>query len=180
MRASLVNPISTDKTDNSELKADENFVRFDSLDKASEELRKTASLARRHIDILSARCFDKLYANTDLIDVISIVARRHASARIRILIKDSTNLGSYHPLVALAQRLSSKITIKTVQADIEAPTSTYLISDEQHLLRFSDEENAVGYVRHSAPAESSQLLTDFTHYWALYSYIDTNLRRLTL
>jgi len=144
-------------------------------------MREFAGLAQRSIDIFSHQLNPVLYDDAELVDAISALARGGRQTRIRILVRDPRPLyGSDRPLLTLTQRLPSHIHIRAYIEGASDPRLGFFCVDAEHLVRFADEPALKGFARHSARAESRQLLDEFEHLWIYGSREDSNLRRLSL
>lgn len=144
-------------------------------------LREFASLASRSIDIFSHQLTVAIYGDDELAEAVSQLARRGAQTRVRILVRDTRPLQSAdHPLVRLAQRLPSHITIRAYTEGAQDAQMGFFCTDASHLIHFLDEPGLKGYARRNARAESRHLLAEFEHLWIYGSKTDVNLRRLSL
>ncbi len=144
-------------------------------------LRQFSQQARRSVDIFTQTLPSGLYADTQLVDNLSRLARRDANAVIRIIVRDTRPLLSgSQPLVHLARRLPSKIEIRQYTEGAADPNYSYFCVDRNALIAFSDETVPAGFARSQARAESRKLLEDFNYLWSHGSRSDPNLRILHL
>lgn len=168
--------------DISELKLGESDAR---LKLASSEDHRAAALAlarqaRSTLDIFTPNLEKALYDTPALLDAIKQLAIRHARARIRILVQDASHaVKNGHRLIYLAQRLPSKITLRTPSAEYKAQRQCFLIADGIGLMRRIDVERYEGVLNFKAPLEAKEYAKFFDEVW-LHSEVDPYLRRLTI
>lgn len=144
-------------------------------------LREFSHQARRSVDIFTQTLPLGLYADTQLVNNLSSLARRNANSVIRIIVRDTRPLLSgSQPLVHLARRLPSKIEIRQYIEGAADPDHSLFCVDRSALIAFSDEAVPAGFARGQARAESRRLLEDFNYVWNHGSRSDPNLRILHL
>lgn len=154
---------------------DRNILRIESPSAACNQLISTAQRAKRHLDILSHALV--LYDNDALQDALSHFVRRHRSLQARILIKDSNPLvGRSHRLVTLAQRLPSKIRLKTLDKDAPPLKDSYCLIDNS-LVYFETEMDSIGFSADD-PALTRHYRNSFDELWQHQSHADTQLSQL--
>ncbi|WP_230515302.1 GNAT family N-acetyltransferase [Teredinibacter turnerae] len=135
-----------------------------------------ARTASRTLDILCANLTPAVWANEEVLEGVSALARRSASSQIRLLIADSKPLqGVSHPLVRLVQRLPSTLQIRVINAEVSAPDHAYAIADRQRIAFLNDEASYNGFVNYRAPAECRHQLDEFDRFWNYNSSSDPNL-----
>lgn len=156
-------------------------LRLDNIAGFQIHLQQITLVASTNLDILSHHLDKPLYAASPFVQAVSRLARRSPNSQVRILLRDSKPLqGSSHPLVLLAQRLPSRITLRTLQEATQNPETAYVISDRRRLVYFNSEADMVGFANYQAAAESQHQLDEFEHLWHSYSVADPNLARLNL
>lgn len=135
--------------------------------------------ASRCIDIFSQSLPSLIY-NSEFAKALSQFARAHRYSQVRILLTDSQNLGSGNPVVTLAQRLPSSISLRVLNKEIDATNFGFTCADKQGLVFFNNEEALDGFVNYQARAESAQQLITFDYWWHSHSESDPNLAHLAL
>ncbi|MEW5757214.1 MAG: hypothetical protein AB1810_13015 [Pseudomonadota bacterium] len=137
-----------------------------------------ASQARLTLDIFTPDLEKPLYDTPEFLQAVKQLAIRHARTRIRILVQDATHaVKNGHRLIYLAQRLSSKITLRTPSAEYKPQRQCFLIADGIGLMRRIDAERYEGALNFKAPMEAKEYEKFFDEVW-LHSEIDPYLRRL--
>lgn len=159
---------------------DNSVLRLSSEQEFSKHFKFMCLCGLRSLDILSidlrANRFDHETTN-----FISRLARYHRNVKVRILVQNTQQLvGSSHPLVNLAQRLTSSISIRKLKEEPDRPEQGYAIFDKSMLLYYNDEREATGFANYQAPAESEHFTEAFERMWQYYSETDPNLVQLHL
>src|SRR5690606_12528436 len=127
----------------------------ETLDQFRLHLKQITEAANRTLDILSHHLEKPLYAEAGFVEAVSRVARYSANSMVRILLRDSAPLNAAsHPLVLLAQRLPSRIIIRTLTEQPQNHDMAYLITDRRRLVYFNNESELVGFACYQAAAES--------------------------
>src|SRR5690606_36922138 len=117
------------------------------------------------------------YADSQLVENLSSLARRNANSKIRIIVRDTRPLLSgSQPLVNLARRLPSSVEIRQYTEGATDPDHSFFCVDRCALVVFSDETIPIGFARKQARAESRKLLEEFNYLWNHGSRNDPNLR----
>lgn len=133
------------------------------------------------LDILSQQLTPSLYANAELVEATSKLARFSRRSRVRLLVQDTRPLrGITHGLVQLAQRLPSRVALRGLNEQPQDPLVGYCIIDREALVYFNQEAELTGFVNLNARAETRHLLEEFNHLWEHYSVTDPNLKKLHL
>ena len=142
-------------------------------------MQHVTKVAIRTIDILSNHLAKEIFDDAQFVETLSQLARRSPNSAVRILLRDSQPLqGISHGLVNLSQRISSRVTIRTLAEQPQNPDKAYLISDRKRLVYFNDESTLVGFANYSAAAEAMHELDEFDNLWERHSSADPNLARL--
>ncbi len=171
----------SDKTANIEALFADNICRFNETEDIHCHLPLLTSCTSRHIDILSDHLAHPIFTEKYFVETLSFIARKSRYSRIRILLRDSKKLhGVSHPLVTLAQRLSSAIEIRALTEETNKPDIAYLLSDEKRMVYFNNEAEHIGFANYRAGPEAENLSEDFESLWQRQAKIDRNLQRLQL
>lgn len=156
-------------------------LRLETAEQFRLHMKQITHAANRTLDILSHHLEKPLYADEGFVEAVSRVARYSANSMVRILLHDSAPLnGTNHPLVFLAQRLPSRVIIRTLTEQPRNQDMAYVITDRKRLVYFNNESELVGFACYQAAAESAHQLTEFEHLWERHSESDPNLARLHL
>lgn len=127
---------------------------------------KLASRARRHIAILTRDLDALVYENAHFVNSISKLARASRYAQIQILIKDTKPaIDRGHQLIRLAQRLSSKISVRKMTVELEKKEIGFMLFDTDGLLYKNDESAYRGFANFAALREVKQLREQFDYVW---------------
>lgn len=154
---------------------DNSVIRLTTEHEFMQHLRLMCHLGKRSLDILSIDLSPARF-NRDITQAISKLARYHKNVRIRILVQNTRQLvGFTHPLVNLAQRLPTSISIRKLNEAPERPEQGYAIIDKRRLLYFNDEREAKGFANYEAAAECEHFFESFERMWQYHSEIDPNL-----
>ncbi|SDZ82055.1 hypothetical protein [Microbulbifer marinus] len=136
--------------------------------------------ARREVCIFSEQLARGLYHEKAVAEALSAFARGSHFARVRILVRDTTSIiGRFHRIHELAQRLSTRIDIRKVEATVDTPDWEFVIADGQQVLQCEDRDQWLGVFYSANPVRARQLLDLFEQDWPLAA-TDPNLRRLSL
>jgi hypothetical protein len=153
---------------------------LEGLDDFRQESVKLLHQTRRSLAILSYDLDAQVYAENDFIESISAFARSSSGAIIQILIKDTQPaIAIGHPLIRLAQRLSSKILVRKITIEPNNKDMAYIISDTQGLLYKNDDKIYQGFVNYSAAIEIKTLREEFNYVWQ-YAEAEPEFRLLSL
>ncbi len=147
----------------------------------SKHLQLCAEQTLRTIDILSEDLDKQLFSNDRICDMFSKVARAHRQSRVRILVKKPLQLvQSYHQLVTLQQKLSSKIEIRALNGAPENHNRCYVIFDACSLLLQHEDGQYDGFCNTQAKLEARALLEEYELLWGRHSNAIEELRSLRL
>ncbi|MFC6979548.1 hypothetical protein [Microbulbifer taiwanensis] len=115
-----------------------------------------------------------------MVAALSEFARSSRFAGVRILICDSDPIvRQFHRTHALAQRLSTRIEIRKIQATVDTPDWEFALADGLQLLQCDDRERWLGTYHRNNQVRARKLLDTFERDWPLAA-ADANLRRLSL
>jgi len=142
-------------------------IEFDGLVPCREALLPLLRAARRQLCIHTRAMDPELFSGDEVLGELRRIATAGRGAEIRILVQDpDTALRDGAPLLALAQRLSSAVQIRTPDQDGEqAFAGAYVINDQAGLLFRPIGSRFEGSARHHAPGHHRQLHEQFRHAW---------------
>lgn len=155
----------------------ESIERFESPSSAQHQLSQTITSAKYQLDIISDHL--ALFHANDITEAISRFVRRHRTLKARILIKDSRPLrGQSHSLIALAQRLPSKVHVRVISEEALPFKPSYCLADTK-LTYFDSEADSTGFSGIDR-ARVRQYRETFEHLWQNQSLVDPDLTQLCL
>jgi len=139
---------------------------LDGLEDFREHSLKALGFARRQVLILTQNLDPEVFAQEDFVDALSVLARSSRHVSIRILIRD-TQLAKdiFHPLVKLAQRLSSTIEIRKISQEPDNNEREFICCDSEWLVYKNDFQTYRGFVNYAAHQEVKRLQEEFTYLW---------------
>jgi predicted GNAT family N-acyltransferase len=148
----------------------------------AETLLSMARQADRELYILTDEISPEIFANPELIDAISKLARKSRYTEVRILVADLRRLQQQgNRLIDLAKRLSSSIKIKRTDADTHELTHRLCIADGIALLQqpfgSDSQQSAVANFNNKPSAKAA--LEHFNQLWQR-GIDDPALRTLSL
>lgn len=156
-----------------------------SLSSVEENRNAVVSLAyqaRHTINIFTQDLDAALYNNKAFEKHIFKLATRHRSAKIHILVQDSTRaIQNSHRLIVLAQKLTSSVFIKNPATKFRNIQSAFMTVDGVGML-YRNQGNSHNYkaaLNFMSPQRASELDEFFSEVWEL-SDIDIQVRRLTI
>ena len=134
----------------------------------------------RNIAILTQNLDAAIFAEQELVQALSAMARSNRQAQIQILIKDTKPaIASSHPLIRLAQRLSSKIILRKLVIEPDDQDMGFMLCDTWGLLYKNDDTVYKGFANLAALREVKQLREQFNYCWQ-YAQPDPDLQVITL
>ncbi len=136
--------------------------------------------ARREL-IIYSHFLDALYFDEPQITTaISTFARRAPATRVRILIHSSNFIVSRgHRLLELSRRLSSKVTIRLVDPDFDAPDSCFVAWDQAGYWLLPEYREPEGSLHADDPVPAKRLFHEFDQLWH-HGHLDPELRELRI
>jgi predicted GNAT family N-acyltransferase len=142
-------------------------IEFDGLAPCREALLPLLRTARRQLCIYTRAMDPELFSGDEVLRELRRIATAGRGAEIRVLVQDpDTALHDGAPLLALAQRLSSAVQVRTPDQDGEqAFAGAYVINDQAGLLFRPIGSRYEGSARHHAPGHHRQLQDQFRHAW---------------
>ena len=153
------------------------------IDTAAENRNAVISLAQqadKSINIFTPDLDPIVFDNADFERCVFSLARKHRSANIRILTKDSTMaVKRGHCLIRLAQKLTSSVFIHNPAREHKDTTATFMIVDGIGLLHRprSSSNNYDAVVNYMSPQHAGELDDLFNEMWER-STPDSQIRRL--
>jgi hypothetical protein len=134
--------------------------------------------SRRNITMLTRDLDAHLYGTTEFTQALSDFARSSRYSQIQILVKDTKiALESGHPIINLAQRLSSKISVRKMTIEPNNKVMGFLYADTDKLLYKNNEEIYRGFANYTARHEIKSLREEFNYLWQ-YGESDPEFQRL--
>jgi len=124
------------------------------------------SSARRHLRVYSYTLDSDVFDDENFVSAISALARRGRQSEIRILISDAKPMVSRgHRLLALARRLSSKVSIRVLTEHPSLPDATYVVRDNDGVIYKPDERARPGFYEPNSRASSKRFVEEFDLLW---------------
>lgn len=138
--------------------------------------RQMSRLCSRSIDILSLDFRADFYGSNIISQACSLFVRSNKHSKIRILIENAEDLHKYpHDLIALAQRVPSKIEIKILKPESEPLKESFCLFDRTSLIYFNKEHEMKGIINYDNRSRNNTLKEKFESLWNYQSSIDKNL-----
>lgn len=159
---------------------DDTVIRLTERQCFSHHMHQMIFSGRRSLQILTYNLSEKVY-HQGICDAVSRLARANRHVQIQILVQDTSALnGTQHPLVALAQRLPSSISIKQLLQSPQKTDTAFVIVDALQMVFFNNEKDNEGFATYCARPESKNALEEFAYLWQHHSAIDPNLQQLSI
>jgi predicted GNAT family N-acyltransferase len=134
----------------------------------------------REVRIYSPLLDHALFEHDSILDALSQFARSGPPATINILIHTSNLVISRgHRLLNLARRLSSKIEIRLVTAELQEDTRCFVLADQRAFFLMPDDHEYLGHSNAYDPVQSTQLAERFDYLWQRSDH-DPELRALSI
>jgi hypothetical protein len=160
--------------------AAETTIYFDGREQASELALKLIQQAKSNICFFGATLDKVLLDHAEIMTSLSAFSRRTPRAQARFIVHDSQQaIAQGHRLIALAQKLTSSIHIRTSSEKYKGLKQTFLLIDNEAYLYCQTATRYTGRVCFDDVSESRQLLKLFNTIWE-YGSPDPMTRRLTL
>jgi hypothetical protein len=123
--------------------------------------------ARRQICIYSPDLEHILYGRVDVIEALKQFAINSQGGNVLIIVQDTLAARSQpHPLIDLAQRLSSAFLFRTpIEADDLQYPSAYLVNDRDGYLFRQQNSQYRGVWSPTMPSRNRQLVEEFERVW---------------
>lgn len=132
----------------------------------------------RHIAILTRNADELVYGTSEFVQALSDFSRSSPNVQVQILIKDSKlAIESGHPLIRLAQRLSSKILVRKMTQEPNNKEMGFMLGDASKLLYKNDDSVYRGFYNSAGAREVKQLRDEFNYLWQ-YAEIEQEFQQL--
>ena len=136
--------------------------------------------SRRHVCVYSEHLARGLYHEERVSEALSAFARSSRNAELRILVRDSDPIVQrFHRVHSLAQRLTSRIQIRRIDATVDTPDWEFVIGDGRLALVREDREQWQGIYAPDDPVRVRKLAEAFERDWSRATE-DPALRRLVI
>lgn len=143
--------------------------------------RELCAECRRDLVIMAARPDPLIFNSAVIVEEISALTRRHAKARVRILISDTRDIARMRlQLIDLGKRLPSKIAIRKLTCELHSGNNDFAVGDRSGIFVKHGDDGCQGLYDASAPAEARNLLDEFNDLWERQSADIPDLMMLRL
>jgi hypothetical protein len=160
---------------------DPDLVLLDELKDFTKHSLKIVEESQREILILSKTLDPNLYNTEAFYQHLLDMVRRDRDAHVKILVKDIRSIVARgHSILDLAQRLPSKIEIRTLLARPVQDSAAYLIGDHKHLLFMHEDQIYSGAVNYDAEEECKEMIDEFMVLWEKQSELDPAVHSLMI
>lgn len=134
----------------------------------------------REVRIYSPLLDHTLFEAEQVLDALSRFARSGPPTSIHILIHTSNLVISRgHRLLNLARRLTSKIDIRVVAAELQNEQRCFVVADQRAFFLLPDDQEYQGFSNSYDPVQSTQLAERFDYLWQRAEQ-DPELRALSI
>lgn len=155
-------------------------IHFDGRERAAELAISLIQQAKRSICFLGVTLDNVLLDHAEVVTSLSAFSRRTSHAQARFLVHDSQQaISQGHRVIALAQKLTSSIEIRTVSEQYKAIKQTFLLIDDDAYLYGQTAGRYLGRASFDDVSENRQLQQLFNTVWD-HGNPDLMTRRLTL
>ena len=155
-------------------------VTFDTEGDARDGVLQVVGRARRTMSISSGDLDRMLFGNDRFLQAVSDFARRSRHVQVRVLVEDAKAIADEsHPLLELARRLPSKVTIRRLPDDRTPSRRSFVVVDTVAVWVQPDREEYVGWYNMHDRVEARRLTDDFDELFER-SVDDPELRLLHL
>lgn len=128
--------------------------------------RELLHLSRRHVSLLTYDLNELIYGTSEFAEAISAFSRSSRHTQVQILIKDTKHaIETGHPLVRLAQRLSSKIILRKMTVEPTNKDMAFIVGDADKLFYQNDHRVYRGFFNSNAAREVKPLKEEFNYLW---------------
>ena len=143
-------------------------------------IHKLASSATRSLNVISRSLDHLIFDRLDIIEELSKLVRRSRSTNIKVLVYDNTHIvKNGHRLVALANRIPSKIAIRQLSDDFKDYNQSMVIADHLGFLHNQQSDRYEGIVSFNDPQRCAELSKTFSEFWDR-SLEDKELRQIKI
>ncbi len=142
-------------------------ARLESVEATLVASLKLIDNARRQICIYSRDLEYGLYGQNQIVEALKRFALDHKNSTVQIIIQEPENLrGQTHPVLELAQRLTSHFSLRTsVEAEDINNLSAFLLNDSDGYLFRLLGNRYEGHWSPNLPAQNRQLREEFERIW---------------
>lgn len=142
-------------------------LRLETLESATAATRQLIQGARRQLTIYSRDLEYALYGQTEIVEALKQLALRNRGGGVRIIIQEPANLrGQTHPVLELAQKLTSHFQIRTpVESEDLQYLSAFLVTDSDGYLFRLLGNRYEGHWSPNLPAKNRRLQEEFERVW---------------
>ncbi|MCP5206682.1 MAG: GNAT family N-acetyltransferase [Hahellaceae bacterium] len=145
---------------------DESTWHFHNIEECRTLARTMLLQAKNKVEIYSHDLEHELYSDSQIVDYISAIARSHPASEVRLLIKDARSIVKrHHPLVALAERLPSKISIKICDQDYPTTGAAFMLADRYMALHRLEHDVYEGFANFRTAGRVKVLRDEFEAMW---------------
>jgi predicted GNAT family N-acyltransferase len=143
------------------------IAELNSLEDTSSAILQLIGNARRQICLYSPDLEPIVYGRADVVESLKQFAINSGGGNVLIIVKDTLAVRSQpHPLIDLAQRLSSVFVLRTpVEADDLEYPSAYLFNDRDGYLFRQQSNRYLGVWSPTLPSRNRQLTEEFERVW---------------
>lgn len=136
------------------------------------------SHSRRSIAILTRDLDPLVYGTPECAQQLLNFVRSSPNTQLHILIKNTKPaIETGHPLVRLAQRLSSKILVRKMTVEPNNKEMGFMVGDTDKLLYKNDDTLHRGFFNSAATSEIKSLREEFNYLWQ-YAEIEPEFQQL--
>lgn len=155
-------------------------IQIDSRQANQDAILKLLSAAQNQICIISRHLDPTIFSKQEFIDAASEFIRRSKTTSIRILVRDTNPMvKNNHRILALSQRVSSKIEIRTICNDYSQFNQSYVVADTRGYIHNLKGDLYEAEVNFNDPDKSKELVEKFKKIWEL-SLQEAEVRRLCI
>ena len=153
---------------------------FNSLIDARSALEQIIRSAQRQVVILNPYLDHEIFAQEEIVESISSLARSAPRTRLRIIVMSSKRMVDRgHPLLELSRRLDEKISLRLLYEPITEETSSFACADESGYWLLPEFETPKGVSDPGNAVTTKRFLQSFESAW-LKSKEDLDLRQLLI
>jgi len=153
---------------------------FDSLIDARSALEEIIRSAQRQVVILNPYLDHEIFAQEEIVESISSLARSAPRTRLRIIVMSSKRMiDRGHPLLELSRRLDDKISLRLLNESITEETSSFVCADESGYWLLPEFETPKGVADPGNAVTTRRFLESFESAW-LKTKQDLDLRQLLI
>lgn len=155
-------------------------IQIDSRQVNQDAILKLLSSAQNQISIISRHLDPTIFSKQEFIDNASEFIRSSKTSSIHILVHDTDPLvKNNHRILALSQRVSSKIEIRTICNDYSQFNQSYVVADSRGYIHNLKGDLYDAEVNFNDPDKSKELMEKFKTIWEL-SQVEAEVRRLCI